>query len=88
MSYNKENRSKKRYMDKVHMARQEKIYKYYNTSNPVVAGKFRKKKAMNCGNAGCHFCSNARHLFGYITFNEEKENVTFNEYLKEIKNLL
>lgn len=44
MSYNKETKSKRRYMDDVHILKQQKIYKDYNNKNFETAGKFRKRK--------------------------------------------
>lgn len=70
MSYNKETKSKRRYMDDVHILKQQKIYKDYNNKNFETAGKFRKKKAMSCGNSKCFFCTNPRRLWGFITLKE------------------
>lgn len=84
MSYNKKERSLKRYMDFIHIVKQEKIYNYYNNSEVKKVGKFRKQKAMNCGRSGCCMCGNQRHLFGYVTLAETKQNINFKEFLKEI----
>lgn len=70
MSYDKETQALRRHMDNVHIAKQQKIYKEYNHHLFKVGGKFRKKKAMNCGNARCMFCTNPRRLWGHITLKE------------------
>lgn len=85
MSYNKFATTQRRHMDYVHIAKQAKIYKQYNLecSENLVLGKFRKKKAMNCGNAHCHLCTNPRKLWGHITIKEKSMNELFKEEQKE-----
>lgn len=66
--------------------RQVALYHQANWHEPKspVPGKFRKRKALNCGTSRCYMCGNPRYTWGRITLAEYRANITRREALAHI----
>ncbi len=86
MSSNKEKRQARR-RDTAHaVERQVRIYHfYYPGQQPTeTVGKWRKRKAFNCGQARCKMCCNPRRVWGWVTFPEKRAEVAFQQALADL----
>ncbi len=84
MSYDKESKTNKRHADQVAVNKQLRIRNHYYDTNPKAPGKFRKQKALNCGNAGCMMCCNPRRTWGHLTIKEVAANAAFKQELNDV----
>lgn len=55
--------------DSKFIARQVRIAKQHSFTK-ICPGKFRKRKAMDCGNPRCKLCGNPRKAWGYKSLKE------------------
>lgn len=79
MSANKVKRLDRRHKTASAVERQLRIFHvYYPGQTPTeTVGKWRKRKAFNCGRARCKLCCNPRRLWGRITFTEQRANIAY-----------
>lgn len=84
MSSNKEAKCQRRFNNHLAVMKQLTICKFYDAKINSPIGVFRKRKALNCGRAGCKLCTNPRRLWGHITFSEKKANCFFKYELSDI----
>ena len=79
MSSDKAKRQERRLHTHEAVERQLRIYHFYNPGKAPteVVGKWRKRKAFNCGRARCKLCCNPRRLWGHTTFPEKRAEVAF-----------
>lgn len=68
----KEKHSKRLHQDEVHIKKQAKIAKAYGvTERDIEPHRYHKHHAMDCGNPGCHMCSNPRRVHKEKTIQEK-----------------
>jgi hypothetical protein len=77
MSSNRSALQLRRYNDRLAIKRQLSICSAYVGITVVKPGKFRKLKALNCGQPRCLSCSNPRRTWGRLTMAELRSNDAF-----------
>ena len=88
MSYDKQSRAKRREQTQHAVDRQVRIHKGANWAvgyDNLVPGKYRKRKALNCGVPQCNMCGNPRHLWGYVTLAEQRAVIAMQQDLASLE---
>lgn len=86
MSIDKVKRQERRRDTAYAVERQVRIYHfYYPGKQPTeTVGKWRKRKALNCGNSRCKLCCNPRRIWGWVSFPEKRAAFAFQQALKDL----
>lgn len=86
MSSNKVKRQERRTHTAQAVERQVQIFHFYNPGQvpTETVGKWRKRKAFNCGRSRCKLCCNPRRLWGWVTFPEKRAEVAFQQALEDL----
>lgn len=87
VSSDKVTRAKRRANTDLVVARQVSIYKGANLASgcpSLVPGRFRKRKALNCGTPQCNMCGNPRHLWGHVTMAEQRSDIAMQQELGDL----
>lgn len=78
-------RAQRRFNNLKHVRKQLTLLKHYDMLNSsVIAGKFVKRKALNCGNPRCCLCTSDSRAYGHVSLKEEVNILAFKEALKDL----